>query len=83
MGTAITLHANNEADTSRLGEVLANVLPDGTVVGLIGPLGAGKTRLVQAVAAASGVAKLSRTSACDRPAASNSPTRSIASFSGT
>ncbi|MDH3716870.1 MAG: tRNA (adenosine(37)-N6)-threonylcarbamoyltransferase complex ATPase subunit type 1 TsaE [Planctomycetota bacterium] len=55
MGTAITLHANNEADTSRLGEVLANVLPDGTVVGLIGPLGAGKTRLVQAVAAASGV----------------------------
>ena len=55
MGSAITFHANNEADTGRLGEILAGVLPAGTVVGLVGPLGAGKTRLVQAVAAASGV----------------------------
>jgi tRNA threonylcarbamoyladenosine biosynthesis protein TsaE len=47
--------ANDEHDTERLGGVLAEVLPPGTVVGLIGTLGAGKTRLVQAVAAALGV----------------------------
>jgi tRNA threonylcarbamoyladenosine biosynthesis protein TsaE len=47
--------SNNEHDTERLGAALARVLPPGTVVGLIGTLGAGKTRLVQAVAAALGV----------------------------
>jgi tRNA threonylcarbamoyladenosine biosynthesis protein TsaE len=50
-----TFLAQNESDTQRLGTALADVLPPGTVVGLIGTLGAGKTRLVQAVAAASGV----------------------------
>jgi tRNA threonylcarbamoyladenosine biosynthesis protein TsaE len=35
--------------------MLADVLPPGTVVALVGTLGAGKTRLVQAVAAALGV----------------------------
>ena len=50
-----TFIANNEHDTERLGAALAGVLPPGTVVGLIGTLGAGKTRLVQAVAAALGV----------------------------
>ena len=50
-----TFTANNEHDTERLGAALADVLPPGTVVGLIGTLGAGKTRLVQAVAAALGV----------------------------
>jgi tRNA threonylcarbamoyladenosine biosynthesis protein TsaE len=49
----VTLH--NEQDTDRLGAALAEVLPPGTVVTLIGTLGAGKTRLVQAVAAALGV----------------------------
>ena len=49
------LTAHDEHDTKRLGAVLAEVLPPGTVVGLIGTLGAGKTRLVQAVAAALGV----------------------------
>ncbi len=44
------------AETDRLGQVLARNLPDGSVVALIGTLGAGKTRLVQAVAEASGVA---------------------------
>ena len=39
-------------ETDRLGAVLAEVLPDGTVVALCGTLGAGKTRLVQAIAAA-------------------------------
>jgi tRNA threonylcarbamoyladenosine biosynthesis protein TsaE len=49
---SLTLH--NEQDTDRLGAALAEVLPPGTVVALIGTLGAGKTRLVQAVAAALG-----------------------------
>lgn len=51
----LTLNLNNEDETQRLGAALAAVLPPGTVVGLIGTLGAGKTRLVQAVAAALGV----------------------------
>ena len=42
-------------DTDRLGEVLQSALPDGTVVALCGTLGAGKTRLVEAVAKAAGV----------------------------
>jgi tRNA threonylcarbamoyladenosine biosynthesis protein TsaE len=46
--------AYNEADTDRLGAMLAEVLTPGSVVALIGTLGAGKTRLVQAVAAALG-----------------------------
>ena len=40
------------ADTDRLGAALAAALPDGAVVALCGMLGAGKTRLVQAIAAA-------------------------------
>ena len=47
--------AENEQATERLGRALARSLPDGTTVGLVGTLGAGKTRLVQAVAAACGV----------------------------
>ena len=47
--------AKSEADTDRLGAKLAGVLTPGTVVALIGTLGAGKTRLVQAVATALGV----------------------------
>jgi tRNA threonylcarbamoyladenosine biosynthesis protein TsaE len=46
-----TFIVNNERDTERLGATLANLLSAGTVVGLIGTLGAGKTRLVRAVAA--------------------------------
>jgi len=59
---SISLLANNQADTERLGTVLAELLPDGSVVALIGTLGAGKTRLVQAVAEASGVPKNTVTS---------------------
>jgi tRNA threonylcarbamoyladenosine biosynthesis protein TsaE len=44
-----------ESDTARLGAALAAALPSGTTVALVGTLGAGKTRLVQAFAAASGV----------------------------
>ena len=47
--------AADEAATERLGRALAACLPPGSVVALSGTLGAGKTRLVQAVAAASGV----------------------------
>ncbi len=47
--------AKNEHDTERLAEALARLLPNGAVVALIGTLGAGKTRLVQALARAEGV----------------------------
>jgi tRNA threonylcarbamoyladenosine biosynthesis protein TsaE len=46
--------ANSEAETDRLGAMLAGKLFPGSVVALVGTLGAGKTRLVQAVAAALG-----------------------------
>ncbi len=47
--------SRNERETERLGRRLAAVLTPGTVVALCGNLGAGKTRLVQAVAAAMGI----------------------------
>jgi tRNA threonylcarbamoyladenosine biosynthesis protein TsaE len=47
--------ANDEHDTDRFGVALAKVLPKGAVVALVGTLGAGKTRLVQAVAKAAGI----------------------------
>ncbi len=49
------LELENESDTERLGQRLAAELAPGSVVALIGPLGAGKTRLVQAVCRALGV----------------------------
>ena len=51
--------AADEAATDRLGAVLADILPAGSVVALCGTLGAGKTRLVQAIAAAAGVERRS------------------------
>ena len=51
-----TFTASTEADTDRLGAALAEGLPPGIVIGLFGTLGAGKTRLVQAVARGLGVA---------------------------
>jgi tRNA threonylcarbamoyladenosine biosynthesis protein TsaE len=47
--------AHGEQDTDRFGAILADALTPGTVVSLRGTLGAGKTRLVQAVAEALGV----------------------------
>lgn len=47
--------ADDESGTQRLGAALARTLPAGSTVALIGTLGAGKTRLVQALAAACGV----------------------------
>ncbi len=48
--------AQTEQDTQRLGEALAEVLPSPATVALIGTLGAGKTRLVQAIARGCGIA---------------------------
>ncbi len=53
--TLITFTSQCEADTARLGAALAECLPAGSVVALEGPLGAGKTRLVQAWAVALGI----------------------------
>lgn len=50
-----TIEITSEADTVALGERLAEELAAPSTIALIGPLGAGKTRLVQAVAAALGV----------------------------
>ena len=47
--------ADDEAATAALGAALAAVLPAGATVALYGTLGAGKTRLVQAIAEATGV----------------------------
>jgi len=51
----IVYNADSEAATAALGHALAEVLPPGTTVALCGTLGAGKTRLVQAIAEAAGV----------------------------
>ncbi len=50
-----TYAAADEAGTEALGVALAALLQPGAVVALCGPLGAGKTRLVQAIAAAAGI----------------------------
>ena len=47
--------ARSESETDALGAALASVMPPQITIALCGTLGAGKTRLVQAVAAASGV----------------------------
>ncbi len=55
VAAGLTIEINSEQETARLGQVLADVLEPGVVVGLIGPLGAGKTRLVRAIAESLGV----------------------------
>ena len=52
-GLIVTL--SSEEETARLGQAIADVVETGTVIGLVGPLGAGKTRLVRAIAEALGV----------------------------
>jgi tRNA threonylcarbamoyladenosine biosynthesis protein TsaE len=51
----IIFTAENEAATAALGHTLARIIPPGTTVALCGTLGAGKTRLVQAIAEGLGV----------------------------
>ena len=51
----LLLHARSIDDTDRVGRSLAENLPDGVTISLNGPLGAGKTRLTQAIAVACGI----------------------------
>ena len=51
------LEISDLSATDRLGRLLAENLPDGSVVALIGTLGAGKTRLVQSFAKYTGNAE--------------------------
>ena len=51
----LTLTLDSEADTDALGRALASVAFPDRVIGLIGPLGAGKTRLTRAFAEAMAV----------------------------
>jgi tRNA threonylcarbamoyladenosine biosynthesis protein TsaE len=52
---SLTIAVTSEEDTARLGQALAEVVEPSFVIGLVGPLGAGKTRLVRAIAEALGV----------------------------
>jgi tRNA threonylcarbamoyladenosine biosynthesis protein TsaE len=56
MSGLLTLDAPDLAATEELGRCLATLLFPGAVVALIGPLGAGKTQLVRAVAEGLGIA---------------------------
>lgn len=51
--------STSEDETERLGQALAAHLPERAVVALDGTLGSGKTRLVQAIAAAVGIERRS------------------------
>jgi tRNA threonylcarbamoyladenosine biosynthesis protein TsaE len=53
--TELRIDLDSEAETDRLGAVIASTIEPGTVIGLSGPLGAGKTRLVRAIATSLGV----------------------------
>jgi len=61
---SLLIELASEDDTARLGRAISDLVEPGVVIGLVGPLGAGKTRLVRAIAEAQGVA----------PAAIASPT---------
>jgi tRNA threonylcarbamoyladenosine biosynthesis protein TsaE len=52
---ALNIELATEEDTHRLGQAIAELVEPKTVIGLIGPLGAGKTRLVRAIAESLGV----------------------------
>ncbi len=55
VGHALIVHVDNEAETDGLGRAMASLASPGVVIGLIGPLGAGKTRLARSIAEALGV----------------------------
>jgi tRNA threonylcarbamoyladenosine biosynthesis protein TsaE len=55
MSHMLTISLPSEAETAAFGQMLAKPLRPGDVVTLLGPLGAGKTRLAKAIAAAFGV----------------------------
>lgn len=52
---SFTVELAIEADADRLGRAIAESARAGLVIGLVGPLGAGKTRLARAIAEALGV----------------------------
>jgi tRNA threonylcarbamoyladenosine biosynthesis protein TsaE len=52
---SLTVTVDSEHETVRLGRALAELVEPGTVIGLVGPLGAGKTRLARAISEALGV----------------------------
>src|SRR5581483_9584822 len=53
--TRLVFNARSEAETARLGVALAEAAIPGLTIALLGPLGAGKTRLVRALAESLGV----------------------------
>lgn len=53
--TELTVELTTEAETDQLGQALAELARPGVVIGLVGTLGAGKTRLSRAIAEALGV----------------------------
>jgi tRNA threonylcarbamoyladenosine biosynthesis protein TsaE len=53
--SGLSIEVDSENETCRLGRAQATVAGPGVVIGLVGPLGAGKTRLVRAFAEALGV----------------------------
>ena len=55
MSDHFSFDALNQGDTEKLGAALAQTVTAGTIVGLIGTLGSGKTKLVQSIAIARGV----------------------------
>jgi tRNA threonylcarbamoyladenosine biosynthesis protein TsaE len=50
--SSLSIEVASESETERLGQGLARVVRPGQVIGLVGTLGAGKTRLVRALAEA-------------------------------
>ncbi|MFI5457453.1 MAG: tRNA (adenosine(37)-N6)-threonylcarbamoyltransferase complex ATPase subunit type 1 TsaE [Isosphaerales bacterium] len=52
---SLAIELASEDDTTRLGRAIADLVEPGVVIGLVGPMGAGKTRLVRAIAEAQGV----------------------------
>ena len=53
--TSVTVETTSEHETEGFGERLGGLLRPGALVGLIGPLGAGKTALVRGIARGCGV----------------------------
>ncbi len=54
-GNRILMDVSEEWETDRVGRAIASVMVPNTTIGLVGPLGAGKTRLSRAIAEGLGV----------------------------
>lgn len=55
MSSSFEFRLHNLTATERLGRIIAETVPDGSTIGFTGTLGAGKTRLIQAIASGCGV----------------------------